>query len=256
LNAPCCLAAATILLVALPASGASVTATAFSDAFVATGPTGNLSGNNFGSAGALAISAGALPNGEFQSVVQFDLSAARNSFDSLFGAGLWTAESVTLRLTSTPHNNPIFNDPAAGRFSVSLMQNNSWVEGTGTGGVPTTDGISFNSLQSTYINPATDQDLGTFTFGGGSSGANTYELGLSSSLITKLLAGDDLSLRLYAADNGISYLFSSRANVAAGPQLTIIAVPEPANLSFWLGGLAMVTLWRWTRLRYVRNRSE
>jgi len=248
-------AAATILLVSLPASGASVTTTASSDAFVATGPTGDLSGNNFGSAGALAISAGALPKGEFQSVVQFDLSAARNSFDRQFGAGLWTAESVTLRLTSSPHNNPIFNDIAAGQFSVSLMQNNSWVEGSGTGGTPTTDGISFNSLQSTYINNATDQDLGTFTFSGGSSGANTYQLGLSSSLVAKLLAGDDLSLRLYAADNSISYLFSSRANVAAGPQLTIIAVPEPANLSFWLGGFAMVMLWRWRRSQYLRNRS-
>ena len=248
--------AVTILLVALAASGASVSTDALSDAFVATGPTGNLSGDNFGSAGALAISAGALPKGEFQSVVQFDLSAARNSFDSQFGAGLWTAESVTLRLTASPHSNSIFNDIAAGQFSVSLMQNNSWMEGTGTGGTPTTDGISFNSLQSTYINNALDQPLGTFTFSGGISGANTYELALSSSLTAKLLAGDDLSLRLYAADNSISYLFSSRANAAAGPQITVIAVPEPASFAFWLGGLATIMAWRWKRLPYLRNRRK
>src|ERR1043166_4435753 len=241
--------AATILLIVLNASGASVTTSAISDAFVATGPTGNLSDNNFGSAGALAISAAALPKGEFQSVIKFDFSAARNSFDSQFGAGLWTAQSVTLQLTSSPHSNAIFNDIAAGQFSISLMQNNSWVEGTGTGGTPTTDGISFNSLQNTYINNATDQALGTFTFPGGSSGVNTYGLGLSSSLIAKLMAGDDLSLRLYAADNTVSYLFSSRANAAAAPELTITAVPEPADLALWLGGWAMVMVWRWRRLQ-------
>src|SRR5881394_3561704 len=88
--------AATILLSLLNASAASVSTSAISDAFVTTGPTGNLSANNFGSAGALAISAAALPKGEFQTVVQFDLSTARNSLDTQFGAGLWAAQSVTL----------------------------------------------------------------------------------------------------------------------------------------------------------------
>ena len=244
---------AIIFVIVLNASGASFSTNAFSDAFVATGPTGNLSGNNFGAAGALAIAANTLPNGEFQSVLQFDLSGARDAFDSQYGAGLWTAQSVTLRLTSSPHSNPIFNDIAPGQFNVSLMQNNSWTEGTGTGGIPTTDGISFNSLQSTYINSVTDQALGTFTFSGGSSGANNYALSLSSSLMAKLLTGDDLSLRLYAADNNISYLFSSRANAAAGPQLTITAVPEPTTLALWLGGLAMVMVWRWKRLPYQKR---
>src|SRR5436190_9973997 len=91
--------AATILLIVLNASGASLTTSAISDAFVTTGPNGNLSANNFGAAGALAISAAALPNGEFQSVIQFDLSTARNSLDTQFGAGLWAAQSVTLQLT-------------------------------------------------------------------------------------------------------------------------------------------------------------
>jgi len=194
---------------------ASFSTNAFSDAFVATGPSGNLSANNYGGGGALAIAAGSLPLGEFQSVLQFDLAGARNSFDAQFGAGLWTVQSVTLQLTASPHNNAIYNNIAAGQFGVSLMQNNSWVEGTGTAGAPTSDGISFNSLQSTYINNATDQALGTFSFGGGSSGANSYTLGLTSDLIAHLLAGDDLSLRLFAADNVVSYLSSSRANARA-----------------------------------------
>jgi len=231
-----------MLMSVVGATGAAFSSQAFSDAFVATGPTGNFSGNNFGGAGALAVAAGNLPKGEFQSVFQFDLSGARNSFDSQFGVGAWIVQSATLQLNSSPHNNSIFNDIAAGQFNVSLMQNNSWVEGTGTGGIPTTDGISYNSLQSTYINNATDQALGKFTFPGGTSGANTYNLNLSSSLLAKVLAGDDMSLRLYAADNTVSYLFSSRST-GGGPEITIVAVPEPAP--FALGGIAVALLLAW-----------
>src|SRR5438270_2720082 len=196
--------------VSICCSAASYSTNSSADAFVAAGPGGSLSGDNFGNAGALAVAAGALPQGEFQSVLRFDLSGTRASFDTQFGAGAWNVQSITLQLSSSPHNNPIFNDIAPGQFSVSLMQNNSWVEGTGTGGIPTTDGISYNSLLNTYINPASDQALGTFSFGGGSSGANNYSLALASGLLDKLLAGDQLSLRLYAADNSVSYLFSSR----------------------------------------------
>src|SRR5712692_6945633 len=163
-------------------SATSFSSGSISDAFVATGRSGNLSGDNFGSAGALAVAAPGLPQGEFQSVLQFDLSGARNSFDAQFGVSQWSIQSATLQLTSSPHNNAIFNSVAAGQFNVSLMQNNSWVEGTGTGGVPTTDGISYNSLQSTYINNVLDQSLGTFSFPGGTSGANIYSLSLASGL--------------------------------------------------------------------------
>src|SRR5881394_1213506 len=142
------------------------------DAFVTTGANGSLSSSNFGGAGALAVSAGGLPQGEFQSVLRFDLAAAESSFNTQFGVGQWTVQSITLQLVSAPHSNPIFNDIAAGQFGISLMQNNSWVEGTGSGGIPTSDGISFNSLQSVFINNTSDQALGIFNFPGGSSGAN------------------------------------------------------------------------------------
>jgi hypothetical protein len=129
------------------------------------------------------------------------------------------------------------------------MRNNSWVEGTGTAGIPTSDGISFTSLQSTYINNATDQALGTFSFGGGSSGANSYALGLTAGLMADLAAGNDLSLRLYAADNGVSYLFSSRANGTSAnrPTLIVNAIPEPGSLALGVMGLAMPALWRCLR---------
>ena len=234
----------------------SFTITPVADAFVTTGATGNFSGNNFGLAGALAISAGGLPQGEFQSVLQFDLSGARNSFDAQFGAGLWGIQSVTLKLTSSTHNNPIFNDIASGQFNVSLMQNNSWVEGTGTGGIPTTDGISYNSLQNIYINNAADQPLGSFSFPGGSSGANNYSLGLSSVLGADLLLGSLLSLRLYAGDDHVSYLFSSRnAGAAVQPNLTIVAVPEPGTMAICVLGLATVSIWRVAR-RTTKRRPK
>jgi hypothetical protein len=242
---------AAITSASLCACGASSFSTnPVADAFVATGPTGNLSADNFGAAGALALAAPGLPQGEFQTVIKFDLSGAVSSFNAQFGVGQWTVQSVKLQLTSSPHNNAIFNNIAAGKFNVSLMQNNSWVEGTGTGGIPTMDGISFNSLQSTYINNATDQALGTFSFPGGSSGVNSYALGLTSGVVTDLVGGDDLSLRLYAADTSVSYLFSSRnAGGSLEPDLIIsaAAAPEPGTLALGVLGLAALAIGRRTR---------
>jgi len=118
------------------------------DAFVTTGPSGNLSGNNYGGAGALSVAAAGLSQGEFQSLLQFNLSAARNSFDTQFGIGQWSIQSVTLQLTATAPNNAIFNTSSAGQFSASWLQNDSWTEGTGTPQSPTTIGITFSTLNS------------------------------------------------------------------------------------------------------------
>ena len=213
---------------------------------------GTLSANNFGGAGGLAVAASSLPKGTFQTVLQFDLAGARNSFDAQFGAGQWTLQSVTLQLTAAPNNNVnFFNPTAAGQFGISWLKNNSWVEGTGTPAAPTTDGISYDSLQSTFIDDADDQALGTFSFGGGSSGANAYLLDLSPGLIADVLAGDHLSLRVFAADNNVSYLFNSRTITSSAnrPALIITAVPEPASLALSFVGLATFALRRFHRVR-------
>jgi hypothetical protein len=238
--------------------GASFSSQSIADTFVTTGSDGSFSSSNFGSAGALAVSASGLPQGEFQSVLKFDLSGAQNSFNAQYGAGNWAVQSVTLQLTAAPHSNPIFNNVAAGQFGVSLMQNNSWVEGTGSGGVPTSDGISFNLLFGTYVNPAVDQALGTFSFAGGSSGQNGYGLGLSSSLIADILSGGDASLRLFAADSSVSYLFDSRTGggtAAFHPTITVdvVPVPEPNTVVLCLAALAILWLWQSIRRWLRRN---
>src|SRR3954452_4766840 len=161
------------------AGAAPFIAPASGDAFVATGPSGNLSANNYGGGGALAVAAGNLPNGEFQSVIRFDLSGARASLDAQYGAGQWSLQSVGLQLSSSPHGNNIYNEIAAGSFGVSLTQNSSWLEGTGNASNPSASGINYNTLQSTYIT-AGDPALGVFNFDGGTSGANTYNLNLAS----------------------------------------------------------------------------
>ena len=197
------------------------------DAFVTFGPSGNLANNNYGAAGALSVAAGGVAQGEFQSVLQFGLSAAKTSFDTQFGPGQWTIQSVTLQLTAAPPNNPVFNASAAGQFSLSWMQNNTWTEGTGTPQAPATTGITFSTL-SNFVSGA-DELLGTFSFNGATNGNATYNLSLAPSFSADILAGGTLSLRMFAADGAVSYLSDSRSfsTTAARPLLTITAVPEP-----------------------------
>jgi hypothetical protein len=70
-----------------PCGADTYTTAPIADAFVATGPTGNLSGDNFGAAGALSVGAGDLSQGEFQTVMQFNLSGAASAFNAEYGAG-------------------------------------------------------------------------------------------------------------------------------------------------------------------------
>ena len=130
------------------------------------------------------------------------------------------------------------------------MQNNSWTGGNGTPTSPSGAGINYNTLQSTYINNSADQALGAFSFAGNTTGMNTYTLNLSSGMIADLMSGSDLSLRMYADDSVVSYLFNSEnfGTVADRPLLTITAVPEPATLTTFALGLTLLAGWK------LRNR--
>jgi len=70
------------LLLAVPAHAATFALNPSADAFVTTGPSGNLTANNYGAAGGLSVAASGLAKGEFQSVLRFDLSGAKTAFDS------------------------------------------------------------------------------------------------------------------------------------------------------------------------------
>jgi hypothetical protein len=223
------------------------------DAFVTTGPSDNLSTNNYGSGGALALSAAGSANGEFQSVLKFDTSGAVTLFDSLYGSGLWSVQSVTLQLSAGTPNNAIFNANNAGLFSVTWMQNDGWTEGSGTPNAPTTDGITYDTLQNTYLTPAADETLGTFSYNGANTGTFSYTLDTPSGFLADLLAGNLVSLDLAAADSEISYFFSSRTfgTAANRPLLTITAaaVPEPETIALLTCGLSLLAVRRWQRRR-------
>ena len=247
------LAASLSLLTSLQLFSASFSTNSTADAFVTTGPSGNLSGNNYGAAGGISIAATGLPQGEFQTVVRFNLGGALGSFDSMFGSGQWSIQSVTLQLTATLGNNPIFNTPASGQFGISWMQNDSWAEGSGGPSAPGASGITLTTLQNTFISAA-DQSLGTFSFNGATSGAFTYSLALTPGLAADVFAGDNLSLRLFAADSSMSGVFNSRnvATAANRPLLAIVAVPEPGTMR--LGGLGLAILAGW-KLAFRRKGS-
>src|SRR5262245_59209715 len=230
-----------------PLQAATFSLNPAADAFVTTGPSGNLSANNYGGAGALVVAAGGLPQGEFQSVLQFNLAAAKSSFDSQFGSGQWTIQSVTLQLTAGAPSNPIFNASAAGQFAISWMQNDGWTEGSGTPMAPTLTGITFATLSAFLGN--TDEALGTFAYNGATSGNSTYSLSLTPSFSADILSGSTLSLRMFAADSAVSYLSDSRSfgTVSARPLLTLTAVPEPGTFGFGLLGLALFVRGRMRR---------
>ena len=241
---PCKLAVAATgiaLLLALPVRAATFSLNPSADAFATTGPTANLIGNNYGGAGALSVAAPGLSHGQFQSVLQFGLSGAKTTFDTQFGAGQWSIQFVTLQLTATAPNNAIFNSSAAGQFGISWMQNDSWTEGTGTPATPTTTGITYTSLTDTFIGGG-DENLGTFSFAGGTNGNSTYTLSLTPSFSADVLAGNTVSFRMFAADTAVSYLFDSRnfGTTSFRPLLSIVAVPEPGSLSLLAAGAALL----------------
>jgi len=241
---PCKLAVAATalaLFLTLPVRAATFSLNPSADAFVTTGPTANLIGNNYGGAGALSVAAPGLSHGQFQSVLQFGLSGAKTTFDTQFGAGQWSIQFVTLQLTATAPNNAIFNSSAAGQFGISWMQNDSWTEGTGTPATPTTTGITYTSLTDTFIGGG-DENLGTFSFAGGTNGNSTFTLSLTPSFSADVLAGNTVSFRMFAADTAVSYLFDSRSfgTTSFRPLLSIVAVPEPGSLSLLAAGAALL----------------
>ncbi len=238
-------------LTALPGISASFSLNPTLDTFVTTSPTGNLANNNYGGAGAIAVSAAGSAQGEFQSLLQFNLASAKSSFDGIYGVGQWSITSVTLQLTAATNNNSIFNTSTAGQYSILWQQNDSWAEGTGNPQMPTNNGVTFATL-SNYVGAA-DELLGTFSFSGATSGNVTNGLSLAALFSSEIYSGTNISLRMLAADASVSGIFDSRSFGVAGarPLLTINAIPEPSVWGLAALGLGILQ-WR----RTCRPRSH
>jgi hypothetical protein len=186
--------------------------------------------SNFGGAGGLGVAAAGSPNGEFQSLLRFDASAAKTAFDAAFGPGQWSIESAVLQLTAIAPNNPVFNPLAPGQLAAGWLANDGWIEGTGIPANPTTNGVTANGLAS-FLGP-NDQALGTFAYDGG-LGVRSFSLGLPAELSADLAAGSLVGLLLSPADESVSMLPRSRnfPNAVERPQLILVAVPEPEGLA-------------------------
>jgi hypothetical protein len=211
------------------------------DAFVTTGPTNNLTGNNYGAAGALAVTA-ALTRGTFDSVIRMDLATAKSQFDTAFGAGLWSIDSIVLELTSAnaSPNNTTFNSPnTAGQFEVRWFGNDAWTEGTGNPTNPSTSGVRWSDITGLVTG---EQSLGTFSYV--TTGTQQFSLSQAAGLVGDVNAGTQASLHLLAADGVISALFNSRTNGVAASRpaliITASAVPEPARASLALVGMLVL----------------
>ena len=220
------------ILAAVGVRAATFSLNPSADAFVTSGAGGALANNNYGGAGALSVAAPGLSQGEFQTVLQFNLAAAKSSFDAQFGAGQWTIQSLSLQLTAAPPNNAIFNASSSGQFSMAWMQNEGWTEGSGNPAAPGATGISFSTL-SNFVGGA-DEALGTFAFNGATSGSTAYLLASTPQFAAEVLGGAVVSLRMFAADSTVSYLSDSRSfgTASARPLLSITVVPEPGTLAF------------------------
>lgn len=114
-------------------------------------------GRNFGGAGALAVAGASavnganVPQGQYQSILQFDASVATSAFNDQFGVGNWqlTGARLVLDGVAAP-TNPIFNI-GAGFISLRWISDDNWLQGVGSPTPPPVDAggneISWTFLQ-------------------------------------------------------------------------------------------------------------
>jgi hypothetical protein len=217
------------------------TVTTSADAFLATGSTNNpvgvdLAGLNFGAAGTLVIAPASSVKGEFQSVIQFNLAGATNFFNATCGTNNWTITGLLLELTSNygtagvQPNNAIFPVINGGKFVITWLANNDWTEGTGTPNLPTTDGVTYNSLPGLLA--GAHEILGTNTYlPPGNNVPLTYVLPLTANLVAEVASDSNVSLLFYAADAQIGYLFNSYSYGRGNePLIHVTANPLPPKI--------------------------
>jgi hypothetical protein len=226
-----------VFMCAMAQAQVTYTVTTTDDAFLATGSPDNsvgtnLTADNFGGAGVLAISPPGANEGEFQSVLKFDLSGATNLFDETYGTN-WIIGTISLDFASnvgTEGAQPMnggFNIVNGGNFVIEWLADDGWVEGTGRPMAPTMDGVTYDSLSNLLAETHVPLCTNTYVPPGNNVHV-TWPLPLNPDLVTNILAGGPVAFRLYAADNVVGYVFNSH-NFGNGnqPFIHVTAVPLP-----------------------------
>ena len=238
-----------------PTAGAQVTniVADYADAFLATGSSNNpdgtdLTGLNFGAAGTLVVASAASGKGEFQSVLKFNLSNSVALFDTNYGAGNWKITGLSLTLTSNygtggvQPNNGIFPRISGGQFVIEWLADDDWVEGAGTPNLPTTDGLTHDSLPD-LLSGASEILCTNLYTPPGNNVPVTYALPLATILVADVSAGGDVTFLFCAADDQIDYLFNS-INYGRGnePLMQVVVTPLRPVLSgeFTDGGFQLI----------------
>ncbi len=156
---------------------------------------------NFGAAGALAIS-GPMENGSFETLLRFNTAMAKEHFDATYGKDHWTLESVQLRLNPAVAHNNFFNSfRSRSEINVQWLLHNDWNEGQGNPHHPEIEGVTWNSVQEMI-------DMNSPIVSKASEGEFVFEV--QSELGEAIVDGQEISLRLYAADERTASIFHSQ----------------------------------------------
>lgn len=221
-----------VLLCLLAVSSASAATVVSLQAVADTHVSAANAASSFGNAGALAVSGTGNANGEFQSLLRFNLATVKSTFDAAYGIGGWTLDSVQLQLTAATPNNPIFNANAAGLILTEWLADDTWVE----------NAVTWNTLPA--IVSAGSESIGGGSYSGASSGSVLLTLGSGSGLAADLASGSNASFRLAAGDALVSMVTNSRnfGTLANRPALIFTASPEPGRtLLLMIGCSVLVT---------------
>jgi hypothetical protein len=199
------------------------------DTFVSSGEPNVI----FGSRAAMEIAAPTASQPRtLMTLLGFDTTALRASFDADYGAGNWQITGVTLSLFSSvatagqQPNNPSFNQIAAGGFEFGLLSNNSWNE----------TAITWNTLPGILpgVNNNTLTSLGTFFWNADGSAASTWTLNVDPGLAQNIYNGEQVSLLGQPTGGStVGYLFNTRSSEPGFLNVTAEAVPEPSTAALF-----------------------